>query len=121
MSKQDAKISQAFFAFRDEAPEHAKAWMELVQKLSAVNALTPKTAELAYIAVLAALRRESGIPFHVQAAKKIGASREEIISAILVGLPAAGHVVTQVLPIAMNTFDNENVGGHHGKGCTNES
>lgn len=105
MSKQNLKISQAFLAFRDEAPKYAKAWMELVQKLSIANVLDRKTAELAYIAVLAALGRESGIPYHVHTAKMIGASREEIISAILVGLPAAGHVVTQVLPVALNTYD----------------
>jgi len=62
---------------------------------------------LAYIAVLAALHLESGIPFHVRCAKQAGASREEVISAILVGLPAAGHVVTQVLPAAMEAYDAE--------------
>ncbi len=66
-----------------------------------------KTQALAYLAVLAALQRESGIPFHVEQAKKAGASREEVISAILIGLPAAGHVVTQVLPTAIETYDAE--------------
>jgi alkylhydroperoxidase/carboxymuconolactone decarboxylase family protein YurZ len=36
----------------------------------------------------------------------MGATREEVISAILVGLPAAGHVVTQALPAALETFDS---------------
>jgi alkylhydroperoxidase/carboxymuconolactone decarboxylase family protein YurZ len=62
---------------------------------------------LAYLAVLAALRLESGVPFHVQAAKEAGASREEVISAILVGLPAAGHRVTQALPAAIAAYDAE--------------
>jgi alkylhydroperoxidase/carboxymuconolactone decarboxylase family protein YurZ len=48
---------------------------------------------------------ESGIPFHVQTAKQLGASRAEVISAILVGLPAAGHSVTQVLPAAIAAYD----------------
>jgi hypothetical protein len=34
-----------------------------------------------------------------------GASRNEIISAILVGLPAAGLGVIQVLPAAIAAFD----------------
>jgi alkylhydroperoxidase/carboxymuconolactone decarboxylase family protein YurZ len=55
--------------------------------------------------VLAALRIESGVPFHVKSAKQAGASRAEIISAILIGLPAAGNVVTQVLPVALATYD----------------
>ena len=57
--------------------------------------------------VLAALQQDSGIPFHVKSAKEAGASREEVISAILVGLPAAGHVVTQVLPAAVAAYDAE--------------
>ena len=73
--------------------------------MAGASALDKKTAALAYLAVLAALRMESGVPFHVQAAKQLGASREEVISAILVGLPAAGHVVTQVLPAAIAAYD----------------
>jgi len=64
-----------------------------------------KTSALTYLAVLAVLRLESGILFHVQAAKQLGASREEVISAILVGLPAAGHGITQVLPAAIAAYD----------------
>ncbi|WP_459476520.1 carboxymuconolactone decarboxylase family protein [Clostridium saccharoperbutylacetonicum] len=57
------------------------------------------------MAVLASARLESGIPFHVKQAKHLGASREEIISSILVGLPAVGNVVIQALPIALSAFD----------------
>ena len=81
--------------------------MQLVQELSEASALDDKTRALAYLAVLAALRLESGVPFHVQHAKECGATRDEVISAILVGLPAAGHVVTQVLPVALETYDSE--------------
>ena len=73
--------------------------------LGQASALDAKSSALAYLAVLAALRLESGIPFHVKAAKAVGTSREEIVSAILIGLPAAGHVVTQALPAAITSFD----------------
>lgn len=98
-------ISNAFQTFMSEAPEQANAWMETVQKLDTASKLDKKTEELAYIAVLAAVRLESGIPFHVKHAKELGASREEIISSILVGLPAVGNVVVQALPIALSAFD----------------
>ncbi|GAF69494.1 unnamed protein product [marine sediment metagenome] len=98
-------ISDAFKTFLADAPEHARAWSEVVQSLSKASALDKKTSELAYIAVLAALNRISGIPFHVTCARGLGATREEIISAILVGLPAAGHVVTQALPAAVQAYD----------------
>jgi AhpD family alkylhydroperoxidase len=100
-------VSESFRAFRDEAPEHAEAWMSAVQGLDRASALDDKTKHLAYLAVLAALGRESGISFHVHLARQVGASREEIISAILVGLPAAGHVVTQSLPSAIAQLDSE--------------
>ena len=101
----NSTISKAFQAFLKEAPEHAGAWGAMVQKLSGASALDKKTTALAYLAVLAVLGRESGLPFHVQSAKRSGASREEVISAILVGLPAAGHGVTQVLPAAIEAYD----------------
>ena len=79
----------------------------MVQNLDSVSALDKKTKELAYLAVWAALRLQSGVPLHVRLAKQAGASREEAISAILVGLPAAGQGVTLVLPAAISIYDTE--------------
>jgi alkylhydroperoxidase/carboxymuconolactone decarboxylase family protein YurZ len=107
MSEQKSLVSKAFQTFMTEAPAQAQAWGALVQALGQASALDAKTSALAYLAVLAALNRTSGIPFHVQAAKKAGASRDEVISAVLVGLPAAGHIVTQALPAAVETYDAE--------------
>lgn len=98
-------ISNAFLTFQKEAPAHNKVWMESVQGLDKASALDKKTEELAYLAVMAALRLESGIPFHVQMAKQAGATREEIISAVLIGLPAAGNCIVQCLPIALEAYD----------------
>ena len=100
-------ISNAFQVFLQEAPQHAKAWGEVVQGLSGASALDEKTSALAYLAVLAALRLESGVPFHVMQAKKAGAAREEVISAVLLGLPAAGNAVTGSLPAAVAAYDTE--------------
>ena len=106
MSDKDRLMSDAFQIFMKEAPQHAQAWMSTVRNLSSASALDKKTESLAYLAVLAALRLESGIPFHVALAKEAGASREEVISAILVGLPAAGNAVTRSLPAAIDTYDS---------------
>lgn len=101
------QISNAFQTFLTEAPAHAQAWMAAVQGLDQASALDKKTEELAYLAVLAAMRMESGISFHVQSAKNAGASRAEVIGAVLVGLPAAGQGVIQVLPTALKAYDAE--------------
>jgi alkylhydroperoxidase/carboxymuconolactone decarboxylase family protein YurZ len=45
------------------------------------------------------------VPFHVAHAKAAGATREEVISAVLLGLPAAGNQVTQALPAALAAYD----------------
>ncbi|KAA3657066.1 MAG: carboxymuconolactone decarboxylase family protein [Chloroflexi bacterium] len=100
-------ISNAFMTFMKEAPDHAAAWGEMVQKMGKSHALDAKTTALVYVGVLAALRIESGIPFHVKSAKAAGATRDEVISAVMVGMPAAGHVVTQVLPAAVASYDEE--------------
>ncbi len=100
------QISNAFQLFMSEAPDHAQAWGTAVQGLGTASALDKKTSALAYLAVLAALNLTSGIPFHVGTAKDAGATREEIISAILLGLPAAGHKVTQALPAALTAYDS---------------
>ena len=105
MSDQSSLISKAFQTFLSEAPQHAQAWSAMVQGVAGASALDQKTAALAYLAVVAALRLESGVPFHVRTAKQLGATREETISAILVGLPAVGHAVTQVLPAAIAAYD----------------
>ena len=100
-------VSNAFQVFASEAPGHAAAWSEMVQQLAGASALDQKTSALAYLAVLAVLGLESGIPFHVQSARNAGATRDEIISAILLGLPAVGNKVTQSLPAALNSFDSD--------------
>lgn len=105
MSDLTPQVSSAFACFLQEAPAHAQAWMACVEALGSANVLDAKTQHLAYVAVLAALRLEGGVTFHVQLAKRAGASRAEVLSAILIGLPAAGNAVTQSLPAALAAYD----------------
>lgn len=100
-------VSKAFALFMQEAPAHAQAWMHLAKSLDAASALEKKTEELAYIAVLAATGNTSGIAFHVLSAKSHGASRQEVLSAVLLGLPAAGAVVIGAIPAAVEAYDGE--------------
>jgi AhpD family alkylhydroperoxidase len=102
-------VSGSFQLFAREAPGHQHAWMKAVTELDQASALDKKTEELAYLAVMAVQRLETGLPFHVKLARQAGASREEIISAILVGLPAAGNVVVQALPAALAAWDTGGV------------
>ena len=101
------KISKAFETFQKEAPQVSEAWQQFVMSHGKTSALDEKTQALAYLSVLSAVRLESGIPFHVKMAKMHGATREEVISAALVGLPAVGNIVTASLPVAIEAFDEE--------------
>ena len=101
----EKKVSNSFMTFMNEAPVQHKAWMEMVMKLDAASALDKKTEALAYLAVLAAVGLESGIPFHAKHAKELGATREEIVSAVLVGLPAVCNGIVKALPVALEAFD----------------
>jgi len=65
MNNQQPSVSSAFQTFMTEAPKHAQVWMAVVQGLDNASTLEKKTEELACLAVLAALRMESGVPFHV--------------------------------------------------------
>src|SRR3712207_4121154 len=93
-------LSEGFRLFLTEAPALGAAWMEVNRVVDRETALDPKTAELAYLAVLAALGLHHGVAFHAAEAKRRGATREEVASAVLVGLPAAGHRVVESLPAA---------------------
>ena len=98
-------VSEGFRLFFREAPDLAAAWMDVNRVLNRSTALDPKTSELAYLAVLAALGLQHGVAFHAAEAKRRGATREEVASAVLVGLPAAGHRVVESLPVALLPFD----------------
>jgi AhpD family alkylhydroperoxidase len=100
-------ISKAFTMFMQDAPAHADAWMQVVKALDEASALDKKTEELAYIAVLAATGNISGVPFHVQSARSHGASRQEVLSAVLIGLPAVGATVIAALPSALEAYDEK--------------
>lgn len=98
-------VTNSFSLFMTETPETGKAYMDMVVKQSEVSALDKKTHELAYISVLAAIRMTSGLDFHVKSAKELGASRDEVKSAILVGLPVAGITLIDALEAALNAYD----------------
>jgi AhpD family alkylhydroperoxidase len=67
---------------RGDAPEVMKAFAGLAQSALAPKALDTKTKELIALAISVAVRCDDCIGFHVKAALKQGASRDEVIDAI---------------------------------------
>lgn len=98
-------ITNSFRVFMTESPDTGKAYMDMVMKQSQMCALDRKTHELAYISVLSAIRMTGGLNFHVKSAKDLGATRDEVKSAVLVGLPVAGITLVDSLEAALNAYD----------------
>jgi len=74
----EVRVSNAFETFASEAPDRFRAWNAATEALGHACALDVKNRHLGYVAVLAVLGRESGVPFHVIFAKNAGASRDEV-------------------------------------------
>lgn len=98
-------VTNSFNVFMTESPDTAKAYMDMVMKQAQASALDRKTHELAYISVLSVIRMTSGLNFHVKSAKDLGATRDEVKSAVLVGLPVAGITLVDALEAALNAYD----------------
>lgn len=97
--------SKGIQSFAQNEPEQSEAWFSMLKTVNGASALDPKTSELVYLAVLAALRIDTGAANHAINARKLGATRDEVISAVLVGLPMAGNVVFQALPVMLDAYD----------------
>jgi AhpD family alkylhydroperoxidase len=92
--------------FRKEAPEVAVAFNSLIMSLVASQGLDQKTKQLIYIAMKAAMGDDSAVKAHVPMAKAAGATREEVVDAILMTLTVSGiRGVVHCLPGALEYFE----------------
>ncbi len=99
-------VSDGFEMLMKETGTIGPHFMESVMNLSKESALEKKVHELAYISVLVATKMYGGLPFHITQAKKLGATKEEIKSAMLVPLPIMGIQVGDALPY-LEAFSEE--------------
>ena len=94
--------------FMKEAPDVAKAFDGLIQSLIASEGLDAKTKQLIYIAMKTAMGDDTAVKFHAPMAKQLGATKQEIIDAILLSLTVSGvRGVIACLPSAVKLFDNQ--------------
>jgi alkylhydroperoxidase/carboxymuconolactone decarboxylase family protein YurZ len=92
--------------FQKEAPEVAAAFDGLIEALKKSPGLDAKTKQLVYIGIKAAMGDSTAIYFHVQMAKELGATREEIRDTILITLSVCGlKGVASCLPTALDIYD----------------
>ncbi len=91
-------VSDGFEMFLKETNGVGEAFMGAIFKLSEQSSLSKKEHELAYISVLVTAKMYGGLPFHIEQAKKHGASLDEVRSAVLLPMPVVGIQVAEALP-----------------------
>ena len=92
--------------FRREAPDVAKAFDGLIASLVASRGLDEKTKQLIYIAMKAAMGDDTAVKAHLTMARQAGATREEVVDAILMTLAVSGiRGVVHCLPEAVKAFE----------------
>jgi alkylhydroperoxidase/carboxymuconolactone decarboxylase family protein YurZ len=92
--------------FQKEAPEVAAAFNDLIQSPVASKGLDQKTKQLIYISMKAAMGDEMAVKAHIPMAKAAGATREEVVDAILMTLTVSGiRGVVHCLPDAVRQFE----------------
>ena len=99
-------IKSKFMYMVKDGGEIGTAYFDFFKLTDEKTALDPKTFQFVYLAYLAADGIVEGVRRHVMEAKEAGATREEIQSVILTGLPVSGAKLQDVYVAAMETYDS---------------
>ena len=92
--------------FQEESSEVAAAFNSLIATLAKSSALDAKTKNLIYIGMKIVANDEGAALAHVQIAKKLGATREEIRETILLTLTVVGlKGINTALAKALESYD----------------
>ncbi|MDD1728399.1 MAG: carboxymuconolactone decarboxylase family protein [Methanospirillum sp.] len=94
--------------FQQEAPDVAAAFNNLIKAVAGSKGLDGKTKQLIYIAMKASAGDEAALRAHIPMARQMGATREEVMDAILMTLTVSGiRGVVTCLPEAIRQFDTQ--------------
>jgi len=94
--------------FQRECPDVAARFNDLIEAQKALKGLDAKTKQLINIAIQTANRNQRGVEMHAHMAKNEGATREEIVGAVVLNLHHSGFAsVLECLPAAIQGFEGE--------------
>lgn len=89
-----------------EAPNVAQNFFDLAKSVKQYSPLDERTNELIIIGIFVAHRGLRGLNTHIERAMEEGATKEEVIAAILLALPIIGIADTNLsIDHAMETID----------------
>jgi alkylhydroperoxidase/carboxymuconolactone decarboxylase family protein YurZ len=93
---------------KKEFPELAQSYDSLVDCQRSLKGLDPKTKQLINVAVQTTIRNPRGVKLHSMMAKQAGASRSEVLRAVVMNLHLAGlAVVLDSLSSAIEGYDGK--------------
>ena len=92
--------------FRSAQKDTAAGFHKLAQAATAEGALDPKTKELMAIAIGVAVRCDGCIGFHVKAAMRLGATREEVAEVVSMCVYMGGGPSLMYGAKALKAFDD---------------
>ncbi|MFA0832927.1 MAG: carboxymuconolactone decarboxylase family protein [Methanobacterium formicicum] len=96
-----------FQLFQNEFPELAGRFNDLVDAQRSLKGMDPKTKQLVNIAIQTANCNPMGVKMHAQMAKSQGASRDEILGAVVMNLHLSGlSNVLDCLPAALEGLES---------------
>ena len=94
--------------FKEEFPELADRFDQLVEAQRKFEGLDQKTKQLINIAIQTANRNPRGVMFHAMMAKSAGATRKEVLGAVAMNLHLSGlAAVLESLPAAVEGYDKK--------------
>jgi 4-carboxymuconolactone decarboxylase len=89
-----------------EAPTIADAFFNMTAAIREHCPLTARERELILLGILTANKAPRGIVTHVERALESGATKEEIVSAIILAIPLSGiATVNSALDVALETIE----------------
>jgi len=100
------KMKNPFDVFQQECPELAERFNNLVEVQRTLEGLDNKTKQLINIAIQTSIRNSQGVRMHAMMAYQAGATRDEIVGAVVMNLHLTGLVtVLDSLPAALEGIE----------------
>lgn len=100
-------MNNGFEIISQEFPELSASLGKLIDAQKSLKGIDSKTKQLLNLAIQTANRNPMGVQMHAAMAKNEGASREEVLGAVVLNLHHSGLAsVVECLPAAVKGFEN---------------
>jgi AhpD family alkylhydroperoxidase len=98
----------SFEHFQKEYPEIATKYLKLIEAQRSLKGLDKKTRQLINVGIQTANGSLRGVRYHSMMARKAGATKSEVLGAVVLNLHLRGvGVVLDTLPAAMAGFQDK--------------